>query len=525
MNEPYNWFDQAAVTLLTDLPAWRLRAVERVELSSAFWSERDREIHVKSFSEVTEGDSPWRRNLRTDLARHRSATGESFEMVLPITDLPKIPLLDLSITVDGNSVYRVPKDEGARIEARHVVYLAERAQLINDPPECSQHLVDFLGALFYFPTHPYQKIWEKYHHLSFSHADSWSVRAFVDTQQEYLASMRRKFPFDILHSYGEWKCTANRIGELAASYVILDHTSGAQNPLIALPYLFQEIEEQQRSQERVMGRQDIDVLLNYLCSMLETAHSRASRDAAACEFISTYFGYGYRWMAFAKCKVPVSESFSIHVKEKRAIYFSPERKARISAWEQWKKEAWQMVPFADAETNHVSVRVTDTAVRLKHRPQVLDEIKNPVTEAVDQEASTFELYLLHDSSRGRRERIYIKCPLRLTRLHSGMLYITMIITAFGFALLIDRGLPELSSMPPHDPTRQSTSPVAEGLTAKDATLILIPVAFAATFLLIRDASTLSAWLRRIRQSVLLVELFVLLASAFVFVLIHHIKIG
>ncbi|MGW3986894.1 hypothetical protein [Streptomyces sp. NPDC004830] len=437
--------------------------------------------------------------------------------MLPIAELPKIPLLDLTITVAGNPVYRIAKDEGARIEAGHVIHLGQIAGLI--PHDVPPHLVDFLTSLFYCPSHAYQVVWEKYHRFSMVNFDAWMEGAIHDAQREYLASEWRQFPFDIARHYSEWQPLAQRIGTVARRYVVPDCLSGAENPLIALPHLFREIREQGRGPERMIRSHDIQLLLGSLCVALEEADARAYRgDPAAAKFISAYFGYGYRWMAFAKCSIPIDKPFTITMKEKRAIYFSPNSRRRLSLLEYWRKEAWQMVAFADAETNHVVVTISDTAVRLKHRPTAKDEAGDTIRDAVDEEANTFELYLRYDSSRGRKERIYIKCPLRLTRLHSAMLWVTMAITAFGVYLLLSRGLPPI-------PETEKKSLVSRGLTVKDATLILVPVAFAASFLLIRDTSTLSSFIRRIRQSILLFELFALLLTAFILLAIYHFRVG
>ncbi|MFJ8048996.1 hypothetical protein [Streptomyces luteogriseus] len=518
MSKPYDRYDQAALALLSDLKGWRLRAIERVELSSALWSERDREIHVKPMSELmAEFDV---HDWRNAIAQHRTPTG-SLELVLPISELPKIPLLDLTITVAGEPVYRIAKDEGARIEAGHVIHLGEMAGLIQQTPP---RLLDFLAYLFYFPSHPYQAVWEKYHRFSMENFDSWMESAIHDAQYEYLTS--KGSPFDVANYYSSWNALAERIGKLAKGYVVQDCLSAAENPLIALPYLFQEMRRQSWSPERAIRSGDIQLLLGFLCHTLEEADRRArGGDTAAGKFISTYFGYGYRWMAFAKCTVPIDAPFTITMKEKRTIYFTPHSRKRLSLVELWRKEAWQMVAFADAETNHVVVTVSDTAVRLKHRPTAMNEVCRTIRDAVDEEASTFELYLRYDSSPDRPDRIYIKCPLRLTRLHSGMLWVTMAITAFGLYLLLSRGLPAIPDAPKHDPTKETTSQIARGLTAKDASLILVPVAFAASFLLIRDTSTLSSFIRRIRQSILLFELFALLVAAFMLLAVYHLRIG
>ncbi|NEE21597.1 hypothetical protein G3M58_85935 [Streptomyces sp. SID7499] len=477
-------------------------------------------------------------DLREKLARlnvnKRERGQEEVELVLPIKEFPKIPVLDLTITVAGKEVYRVPKDEGARIQARHIVRLAERAGfMVNDKPK---HLIDFLTFLFYFPSHPYDEICRELE----DHSPD-------EREYEYI---RREFTDLRDHVYHQWKDAADEIKDLAVKYAIPDYASGAENPLLALPYLFQETRKRRPPVE--LSQRDVTELLLYLSHALVGAHRAASQDMDARKFVSTYFTYGYRWTAFARCTVPFDKSFIISVREKRAIYFAPERqpkctpfsmsdlrqKGALRLWwrrknrelplsercrQLWSKESWHMVTFADAETNHVSIRVSDTSVRL-HNPQPVDERKDPLNVDCDEEEKTFELYLRQDSNWPRKERFYIKCPLRLTRLHSMMLYLTMIITALGIYLLLNRGL---SAPGPADaPIPGSSYPqVAQGLTAKDATLILVPVSFAAAFLLIRDSSTLSAWIRRIRQSILLAELLILLAVAFMMLAVHHVKVG
>ncbi|MGW1713239.1 hypothetical protein [Streptomyces sp. NPDC002156] len=311
---------------------------------------------------------------------------------------------------------------------------------------------------------------------------------------------------------------SEEIGRVAESYVISDYASGAQNPIIAVPYFFQELRE--RRARRLLQKgcalspcpdvQNVTDLLGYIRDAVAKAHNEGNPNIRAYEFLSAYFAYGYRWMAFAKCVVPCDEPFIITVEEKRAIYFEPERRLSRTASLANKngKTVWQMVAFADAETNHLSIRVSDTAVRLKSRhgrPEVLDERKRRLDGKVDEEESTFELYLRQDSTRGRPERIYVKCRLRLSRLMSSFLYLAMVVTAGGISLLYWRGVYDW---------RDGKGDYVHGLTAKDAAVILIPVAFVAAFLLIKESSTLVLRIRRLRQSVLVAELFILLATAF-----------
>ncbi|MGW5442812.1 hypothetical protein [Streptomyces asiaticus] len=519
MVKAIDYFDESAVALLDNLHLWRLRAIERVELSGAFWSQREREIHIQPFKDVTTRRTPEEKFLRRALFSLDTMTRDRIQLVLPITELPDIPILDLSITVAGSHVHRVSRDESARIQASYVMHLADRAGLLY--PSCPIFLRDFLAFIFYSPSHPYRKIYNRRRLCNRFTPDAW-----VDIPLAYLDS---EGTFNLGPFYLKWQKCVDRISELAEGYVLRDPLSAAQYPLISLPYFIKEMESRRSvdKRTRVPGVDDITDLLEYLKGMLNAAHAKAGEDGdeRARKFISTYFAYGYRWMAFSRCTVPLHESFTISVTEKRAIYFTPHTHKRwLSPLEQIRKEAVQMVAFGDAETNHVNIRVSDPAVRMSRSPKILDELGNPLKKddrcRLDDEKGTFEFYLRQDSQRGlgRYDRIYIKCPLHLARVLSGMLWLTIGVTGLAFILLLNRGI----STPLWD---NKGDAIANGLTAKEATLVLVPVAFAAALLLVKDNSTLSSWLRRLRQTVLLIELSVLLVTAFMLLWIHHVKVG
>jgi hypothetical protein len=520
--------DNAAVALLNDLPLWRLRAIERVELSQAFWSERERTIHVQPLREVAKRDgSPHRiapfANALTPLGIMHYAHAD---LVLPIAELPKVPLLDLDIAIDGAPAYRLSRDEGARIQAYHILDLALHAGLLSKDNYTPQ-LVDFLTFIFYYPWYDYARIRHAFTPPIFSVPD----RTYLTTHSTHIEEYQS---LNIPLHYGAWTDISNSIAKLSRKYVLKDAMSGSQNPLLSLPYLFQELKDRDDNGNApdYPDSEKITFLLAWLNRSLHQADEMEGTDEAtqcANRFISDYYSYGYRWMVFARCKVPSNAPFTMTLREKRAIYFTPYRHTKPSFANYIRKEAWQNIAFADAETNHVSIRVSDVAVRIKHRPQALDELlepldnSNPRPHYPDEEESTFELYMRESSKRDRLSRIYIRCPLRLTRVQSGMLWLTIFITGFAWILLLIRGIPAIYPAVHH--FWDDSSNVDSGLTAKDATLILVPVAFAATLLLSKLDSTLSAWIRRIRHAVLLVELFGVLATAFVLVLISRIKSG
>ncbi|WP_354395937.1 hypothetical protein [Streptomyces atratus] len=526
--------EELALTLLHHLPAWRMRAIERIELSSALWSVREHEIHVKPLSEVATmrpGSTSYVPDLYSRLARLPKDSDGKVELLLPIIELPKVPLLDLHITVNEEPVYRIPLDAGARLEAKYIKSLAMEAGI--EVANFEGDLIDLLAAIFFLPTSQYAEIWSKYNQVS------------IDPRQwghPFLRLIGKRDPLQIFlnafldfelkeHILGEWRDVASRIKEYTLQETMEDYLNGAEYPLIAFPQMSREMAR--------LGKGDLD---EELCSqrlrslylLLRDAHARKShtdteeaeaRAGAASTLLSTYAAFGSRWTAFARCTVPVNKPFIITVKETRSIYFQHKwnkeyRSSRtFPTAEHVGRTAWKMVTFADAETNHLSIKTTDTSVRL-HDCVALDEkgapLESPIRMGVkidgelDEQSKTFERYLRHDSTAGRRKRIWIKCHLRLNRILSFFLYLAMAITAFGISLLIWRAIEgKVGDDPFH------------GLTAKDAAVILIPVAFVASFLLTRENTTLAMRLRKLRQSILLVELFVLLGTAFA-LYVHHV---
>lgn len=393
-------------------------------------------------------------------------------------------------------------DRSAKIQAMHIRHLAIKAGL-----NISNDLTEFMTALFYFPTGAYAETWKRHNQVSVASPHSWknwlrdggdrAVRQYLEQQERH-----SRFTLPEGNIYAQWEERVSEIAKRVHKESLPDYLSGTECPLIALPYFVNET----RAHGRVASAKKITNLLDELSDLIKKAEALSSDpECAARKLLSRYAGYGYRWMAFARCTVPVREPFTITVSEKRAIHFrQASRSRKFPVCDNVSNTAWQMISFADAETNHVSIEVPDKAVRLSNRCKVFGEkdLKNETTQAEDEE-KTFELYLRHDTTPHRNERIWIKTPLRLTRLHSLMLYLTMAITAFGLALLPLRGVSQFKT--------------------NDAALILIPVAFAASFLLIRDASTLGARIKQKRQFLLMLELFALLAMAFTLYACHHIQ--
>ncbi|QTD99123.1 hypothetical protein [Streptomyces cyanogenus] len=528
--------EEIAVTLLHHLQAWRMRAIERIELSSALWSVREREIHVKPLTRVAavQSDLPGHIPGFYDQLSHLPRENDGkVELLLPIAELPKVPLLDLHITVDQEPVYRIPLDEGARLEAAYIKYLAIKAGITVADFEAD--LEELLAAIFFLPTSQYGYIWKKYNQLSMD-PRQW--------RHPMMKLLRRRDPLQIFldaflkfdikeHILNEWREVSSKIRGYVLQETMEDYRNGAENPLIALPQMSREMERLGRG---VLDETQCTRRLEALYSLLRDAHAQKSHTEteearlsakAASTLLSTYAAFGNRWTAFARCRIPVDRPFIITVKEKRSIYFQHAWHKRFKSSrffptaEHLGKTAWKSVTFADAETNHISIQTTDTSVRL-HDCQALDELGIPLEKPIqrgekidgelDEESKTSERYLRHDSTPGRRKRIWIKCDLRLNRTVSLFLYLAMTVTAFGISLLIWRAVEG----------KASDSDSLHGLTAKDAAVVLIPVAFVASLLIAKESSTLTMRLRKLRQSVLLIELFILLGTALFLYVFHEI---
>ncbi|MFF4984817.1 hypothetical protein ACFY3O_32845 [Streptomyces sp. NPDC001046] len=498
--------DPVTLGLLANLPAWRQRAIERIELSNALWSKREREIHVKSL-DATTGQIQELQGFLDVQPEEDLAT-----IILPITELSYVPLLDLHITVAGEPVYRVPLDEGARIQAYHIQRLASNVKESLSPKirrkvrkklDVDEELLDLLTSIFYFPTLQYETLWKEYRQLTW-HPNSWLH--WNNPTKVYLETI-----FGDLHEKKRLFELASGIRKYTAEYSMPDPFNAAQNPLIALPRLKEEFND--------LSEIDCIRRLEKLSQLLSCAVEQQDGPARrACEsLLSTYTAYGYRWMAFAKCSVPVSRPFIITVTERRSVYFGSRWSSRykngpvVPVTKHLSSTVWKQISFHDAETNHVSIRLSDTAVRLRGKCEPLDETGNRVKTNADIESQTFELYLRHDSSEGRPERMWIKSHLRLNRLVSLFFCLAMTVTAIATGLLIWRGLFE---------TKGASD--TRGLTAKDMSVILLPAAFVASLLLVKESSTLSVRLRRLKQGFVTIELFALLLVAFGLYLFHEV---
>ncbi|MEU7879107.1 hypothetical protein [Microbispora bryophytorum] len=392
-------YKQILFFLLDNPCEWRQRSIEHIELSSALWSEREREIDVKP--------------LKAMLADFGLAGDESVRLVLPITLLPKIPLIDLSISVAGTPVYRVSGSQAGKLQAEYIFHLIEEAGVAPgrtparpgagaeaEPGELREFLAEMFGLApgpwigFLVRTGKYgQRRIRKYEHrLGNACAyffTEWPrlYRYLMDGLIE--CELQRYLTYDM---YKRWCRKASDIRRLVRREVAPHNESVAENPLIALPSFVRHgglsrvvkaaADPSKTFAEKCQSLEDeVNVLLENLRVVLygasrkaaevdtssfwsrkraqwslveqrlRTRAARSRREGrgvpspsrgegdsvrhAARRLVATYAGYGRRWELFAECVVPLNDSFIIKVSDRRAIYFSHPRKGGRELQKPW----------------------------------------------------------------------------------------------------------------------------------------------------------------------------------------------
>lgn len=478
--------------LLDDLPAWRSRSVEHVELTSAQLSKRERVIHVKPLREVP--------SLRCYLRQVAGWRADSATFILPIVDLPRITLLDFEITVDGNQVYRLTREETGQFQARYVRHLASMAAL---PRKIDPRLEAFLVAIFNFYDSTLEEELSKYTKLH--RCFKWRVgrkdpqkpvREYLEEKFRTLSSYRTP-SLSTLPPYrkpsrrtlARWQRNANRVGDLVLAHVSCRLSSASQNPLLALP---------QFMQENNLTNRDATKLLTGLRRLLVAASGRAQQgDKEAENFLYTYASYGRRWEVLAKCTVPLNRPFIMRVDDKRPIFFDipgyryETRRSLLHA--RLMPTARQYASFADAGSNHIHIRVPDDGVELvPSRCRAKDEKYLDWAPTPNGEDKEKEHYSRRDSTCSRGKRIWIDCRLRTTRLKLGMIWGMIFATALAVALIVIYGF--TSYNPKHK------------LGGPDVVSILIPVTFAGSLLIAKESTTLGMHVKKLWQIILMLAL-------------------
>ncbi|MFJ3792232.1 hypothetical protein [Kitasatospora sp. NPDC090091] len=501
--------------LLDNPDLWRERAVEQIELTDELWSDRERVIDVKPFTEVAatrdhNGDPKPEaieigRILEGLEERNDGAgRGRFAEVLLPITSLPKMPILAFEVKVDGNPIHRVPRDANGDLQARYFAHLARRA---GYRAPISEMLLLLLSCIFSFSS----STWRDFEHDS-RRPHSLIARFFkgnletYDPVYDYIQRRQGSDKKIDAAMYARWQRISGEIRDrVVLRHVTPNVRSAAENPLLAIPKLCRRLP---KLQEDDTTQEDyITAVLMDLRDVLRFAQGELQADplnlhSPAYKLVSTYASYGRRWEAVAKCRIPLDRPLKISVKDRRMMDFhSPEHHSLFSRKiEDRRSVAHYQISFADAVSNHLHITIPDQHVQFKPRrcrarDNTWNHLSPQVAGSPDDEQKTRESYSRYDT-KPRVDQIWIELHLCQIWVRSSATIGVALATAAALVLLIHFAWGFLWWH--YDPNAR--------LNGADVVAILLPVTVAASLALARESSTLGMRVKSNKQYVLMAAL-------------------
>lgn len=373
-------------------------------------------------------------------------------IVLPVASWPKGPVHDFDVEVNGGSAHVIPRVDIADIEASYLVYLATEAGL-TVPPTVKAILPLLLG----FTTGP----WEQ-----------WLRDFDNDPKQALLPYLRDGIGPQVSQSVLTSWHTAIGSSQTLISERQEDASldlSAVANPILAAPELI------------AAGISTLNEVEEVICHYADfvAAAGRAATSAGGPsvpeDLLRALADYGHYWDLMVTAEVPLDAPFTIKTCESRAL-----------GLDQIRQQAAQQILISDAATNHVTLTVADNNVEIVE-PVVKSLAGDDLSfltaaRTVDPEGASFYL-----SEYDRDYRALIVFRLRPTPLVQAV--------NWSFVLLVVVSLVALLS----------TTPVSNA----DLSVLVIPSTFAASLLLVREATTLGTSLRSRSVWALLIALAVL----------------
>ncbi|MEV8560753.1 hypothetical protein AB0478_30715 [Streptomyces sp. NPDC051917] len=501
-----NQLKQLTFELLDDPLSWRVRAVEEIQLTRAQWAERSRVIEISPLGEALQGSI-------NSMFDGTEGEPKSLDLILPISEFPKTPLLDFIMTVDGEAVQRIPRKKGSVIQAEYIYHLARRAGVTVPSDE---NLYILLACIFGFRPGAWERMIKGRKVICRSRALRLFLRRCANRAIE-------------LEKYKHWKkVLVPKFENLVRKHVVLTRSSAAQNPLLALPSLFRRV---------TLDDDEVGQLLDKLYNFLDDSEKKfrdpdADPHERECAgwLVSTYCAYGRRWEAMARCTVPLDRPFTITVRDRRMIRFDSPKKGGLRFFtfilDRVFSTTRHYVSSADAQSNHLHIVAPDSSVEFVPRScKARDEVwkKLPcspsgVGQAPEDEQKTVEHYSRYDSRSDRPFRIWVQCRLRQSLLRWCMTWGVILATVSAIFLIVRfNETCGYSWLCAYD--------ASDKMNGGDVVAILLPVTFAASLLLARDVTTLGV---RVKRAVHLLLMFVFAALwgiTVYFYVVGHICIG
>lgn len=304
--------DEASVTvaLLANPLAWRVRAVEHVELDGAYSCARRRSLQCGP--------------LRAVIGKDGDAASQAL-LVINVASVPRGPLLDLDVSGPLGPAFLLPRQEVAHRQALFVAALAESGAL-----PVPSIVVAFLDAAFGVALTP-------------------DIRSSEPSAAEISAYLSDGLGGEGRDLYGEW----SEISRLCAAIVDkrLDRPSPrspTRHPVFALPEFL--------GGPSGAGPDSASQALRGYLALLEAADNASSSTSPTVgdELLNSVADYGDNYDLMVATKVPLDEPFMLRYSERRGLSLS------------WLLGTGsQDLVVADAVTNHVALQTQDASVELR----------------------------------------------------------------------------------------------------------------------------------------------------------------
>lgn len=304
--------------LLLDPLSWRVRVVEQIEVDSPNAAVRRRSLQTQPLRPVIAAAA----GLPTSSV---AGAPRRALLALPVAPIPKGPLVDFDVTgPGGETALLLPRAEIAARQAVFLATLAGRAGL-----EVSESALAVAESAFGFTGTPWREFG--------GDLVAYLIAGTDPTAATYVDG---------------WRRLAHRAAVALAPWVEVPSADSAiENPALVVPTLLAS---------GVAADPDgaTECLQEYaqLCERAAAAAASGgdrSAEQTANDLLSALADYGRHYDAMAVMDVPLDEPFMVKTSDRRPLTLSFLR-----------NEGRQAVVVADAQSNHVSLSVTDPNARL-----------------------------------------------------------------------------------------------------------------------------------------------------------------
>lgn len=432
--------NRAVTSLLISQPLeWRVRAVEELVIDSATSCQRRRSLQVAP--------------LRTLLADYVTPTHETAILALNVAPMPRGPLMEFDIKGPNGAAWLLPRPEIAR---RQALYLGDLAAAHGR--DLSEPVLSLLTTIVGF-------------------TGEWFSRNGPMSLEEYLEEgLGRSITADTVDY---WRHVGDECRKILRPRVdeFRDY-SAPENPALVIPELF--------AANIVASDKEASSLLAEYADLLDFLERQAPVDdlpTYADDFLNALADYGRNYDLIAAMEVPLDEPFIVKYSERRNLNISL-----------FANTSQQSVFIADAQSNHISLKVSDPSVRLRQFSAKNFDLSGYAVGAYQprQDDQSVAIYA-HEAEREYRVNLQFSlAPLR--RLEVVPYLAAAMLTLLTLALL-----------------EQQPN------TLRDLAIIAGPAALAASVLLAREPTTLGSRIRLLSSTALFCALtFLLISSAYLY---------